>query len=512
MLRAVAWGPPYANVRIWRQARAVVRQDAYHRRFFEEASVMSYETYLRPASDPWFSPDRVDLRRASQPEYVKGVRLAVVRAVGQGKKEIEAIGPRLIDWISNANMLREAWNLLAAKGDTAPGPNGHHYNDFDSPEIWELLRTIGKAIRNDTYRVGTEWIVKIPKSSTDPSRGTRPISLINIEDRVVQRAVVEVLQPLLDPLFGRNILGYRPGHGRLHALALAEQVVVREGRYVFVVEDIKDAFTRVPLNRLLDVLAVHIPSEQVLRLLERVLDTGVKCGVRQGGPLSPFLLNVHMRHFLDEPWWKDHANVPMIRVADDLLLLCRSQTEARDARVALEALLRPANMHLKGTTKDSIHDLRKGSSVKWLGFRINRGDQALKVHVATKAWERLGEYLLLAYQKPDAPLRALATINGWIEAMGPCYPFARRPRVYERLAKLAAKQAFDEIPSRDSIMSRWRRAYKRWCGIRDDVHERPEVLDSRWAPSKSSDASKPSSHAGPGTEAADVGNSAPPWE
>jgi hypothetical protein len=463
-----------------------------------------YESFLRPASDPWFSPDRVDWHRASQPEYVKGVKLAVIRAVRQGKPGIDAIGPHLGDWIANANTLREAWDLLAAKGDTSPGPNGHHYDDFDGPEVWELLRTVARAIRSDNYRVGAEWTVKVPKSSIDPSRGTRPISLTNIEDRVVQRAVVEVLQPLLDPLFGRNVLGYRPGHGRLHALALAEQISDVGDRYVFVVEDIKDAFTNVPVNRLLDVLAIHVPSEQVLRLMERLLDTGAKCGVRQGGPLSPLLLNIFLHHFLDEPWQKDYADVPMIRVADDLLLICRTKKEAGEARAALESLLSPANMPLKGTAKGSVSDLRKGSFVKWLGFKISKGDQALKVRIAAKAWERLEEYLMLAHEKPDASIRAVATINGWVDAVGPCYPFVPRSRVYEKMTKLAAKQAFDEIPSRAALTSRWRRAYERWCKIRDAVKERPCALDSCWANSPTGDLSlqNPSSASEPRPELA----------
>jgi hypothetical protein len=180
-------------------------------------------------------------------------------------------------------------------------------------------------------------------------------------------------------------------------------------------------------------------------------------------------------------------------------------------------------MPLKGTAKSSVYDLRKGSSVKWLGFKISKGDNTLNVRIATKAWERLEEYLLLAHQKPDASIRAKSTIDGWIDQMGPCFPFVPRPRVYERLAKLAAKQAFDEIPSRDAMTSRWRRAYKRWCGIRDDVKEHPNVLDSIW--NRQADNGSPAGSLQAGAEDQSpptaVGNSAPstvrdpsvaPWE
>ena len=460
-----------------RQGRMPIR-----RRFYWGVTITMYESFLRSASDPWFSPDRVDWHRGSRHDYVKRVGLNVVLAVREGKQAIETIGPLLMKWIADARMLRKAWDILAAKGNTAPGPNRRRYDDLDDVEVWSLLRSIGAAIRNDTYRVGEERIVNVPKDRSDPARGTRPISLLNVEDRVVQRAVVEVLQRLFDPLFGRNILGFRPGHGRLHAMALAEQIAVAEGRYVFTVLDLKDAFTRVPLDRLMDVLAVYIPSEDMLRLLNRILDTGKKHGIRQGGPLSPLLLNLFLHHVLDRPWRKAWPTVPMIRVADDILLICRSREEAERARTGLRALLMPMNMPLKEGRDDTIRDLQIGESAKWLGGVIHKGEDELKVTISKRARARLVEYLSLAHEKSDSAIRAVATINGWIDQMGPCYPFVNRSWVYRRLEAIATKQAFDEIPSRDAIASRWRRAYLRWCDIRNDVRERPEALDSIWAP------------------------------
>ena len=440
------------------------------------------DTFLRPAYDSWCPPDSVSRHVGRRQDFVTRAILSIIRAVGQGKEATKAIGPKLVKWIYDARMLREAWDLLAAKGDTAPGPNGRRYDDLDDLEAWELLRTIGQAIHDDTYRVGAEQEIQIPKDRSDPSRGTRPITLINVEDRTVQRAVVEVLQPLLDPLFGQNILGYRRGHNRLHALALAEQVAVADNRKVFVVEDLTDAFIHVPVRRLLDILAAYVPSDDVLRLIGHLLDTGKKHGIRQGGPLSPLLLNVYLHHVLDKPWRRKWAMTPMIRVADDLLVLCRTVAEAARVRVGLESLLTPANMSLKGKAKDAVHDLRKGESVKWLGFMISQGEAGLVAKIAEKAWTRLEEHLVLAHEKPDAAISAMATINGWIDALGPCYPFISCPRVYERLVKVAAKQAFDEIPSSDDVTSRWQRAHERWCKTRNDVRERPEVLDSVWAP------------------------------
>lgn len=341
-----------------------------------------YESFLRPPSDPWFQPDSVTWHQGSRQQFLTRARRRLASAGREGKTGVESLGAVVLKLVADARMLRASWNLLAAKGDTAPGPNGRRYEDLEDPEVWALLKAIGRAIRKDTFRPGAERVVAILKDRTDPTRGTRPISLINIEDRVVQRTAVEVLQPLLDPVFGRNILGYRPGLGRLHSLALAEREAAAGDRYVLVAEDIADAFTHVPVQRLLDVLAVYIPSTEMVRLLRRLLDTGRKHGIRQGGPLSPLLLNVYLHHILDEPWRKTWASVPMIRVADDILLLCRTRKEAQEARAGLATLLTPARHAVEG--RRAGHDLRPTER----RTRLLAGVQALQSRCRTAGIDR----------------------------------------------------------------------------------------------------------------------------
>lgn len=89
---------------------------------------------------------------------------------------------------------------------------------------------------------------------------------------------------------------------------------------------------------------------------------------------------------------------------------------------------------------------------------------------------------MLAHEKPNSPIRAAETIKGWIDQLGPCWPFINRKRTYERLARLAAEQAFDEIPSREAFTSRSRRAYDRWREIRQNVGEWPEALANQPSP------------------------------
>src|SRR5207249_3057897 len=206
--------------------------------------------------------------------------------------------------------------------------------------------------------------------SKGPGRGGRPLVLSNVEDRVVERAVVSILQPLLDPQFDDRSFGYPPRRGMQHALAQAERHVPKEQRRVWLTEDAKDAFLNVPLSRLLQVVRGLLPADDLIELIKRVLGGNKVPGLRQGGPLSPLMLNLYLDHFLDGPWRCDQPKLPLLRVADDLLVPCRSEAQARKARAELERLLVPAGMPLKGTEATAICVLCADIPVDWLGVAI----------------------------------------------------------------------------------------------------------------------------------------------
>src|SRR5205823_1907836 len=113
-------------------------------------------------------------------------------------------------------------------------------------------------------------------------------------DRIVQRACVEILQPILDPLFDARSFGYRPRRSPQHALALAEQLARSESRWMWVAVDIKDAFGSVPLQRLLDITKKYLPDDKLIAFLKTVVGGAKLPGLRQDGPLSPLLLNLYL--------------------------------------------------------------------------------------------------------------------------------------------------------------------------------------------------------------------------
>jgi hypothetical protein len=278
---------------------------------------------------------------------------------------------------------------------------------------------------------------------------------------VVQRAVVQTTQPLLDPTFDDRSHGYRPRHNRGRSLALAESLARQEDRWVWVTEDIKDAFDQVPQKRLLDVIRRQLPSKELARLIKRVVTTDTGKGIRQGGSLSSLLLNVYLDHFLDKSWRKQHPDTPLIRVADDLLVLCQSTQEAGQAYTDLGRTLQAAGMPLKGTKETTTRNLATGHDALWLGFRLVKEANELKAHIGTKSWRALHRKLEETHRQPNAPLRAAEVVLGWASQMGPCWPQVNVREAYARIASLAISTGHEEFPSRETLTREWERAYHR---------------------------------------------------
>lgn len=428
-----------------------------------------YENVIHHAASIDCSPKAALYHKGTRHDAVDRCRDAVANAIRQGHDGIQKIVPLLLKYVSDARVLRAAWDYLAKFGGQAPGVNGLTYGVLDNSEIWNLLTVLGQAIRNGTYRPGPLKQVEIPKDRVHPEKGFRRLLLPNIEDRVVQRAVGDIIGPIVDHRLGPEVFGFRRGRNRLHALAYAERLAREQNRFVWVVEDLCNAFGRVPRKRLIDVVRRRIPNDDLATLIDRLMDTGRKRGIPQGGSLSPQMLNAYLDHSLDRRWRKSCPDIPLVRYADDLLLLCRTQKQAKEAWNVLDELLLPTGMSLKGQRAvDAMHDLRKGAAVDWLGFRLSRGDNALTVKIADRAWSRLADRLVLAHDQPNSPLLANAVINGWIRQMAPCYNFEDQTAVLRKLRDLANEQAFDEIPRLQALRFHWQQARDRWITRKTD--------------------------------------------
>jgi RNA-directed DNA polymerase len=374
------------------------------------------------------------------------------------RAERTAFAAGLLARVADPRNLKLALDHLASDGGNAAGPDGLRPADLSPASRWELARCLGKAIGSGTYRPGSDRDVRIPKAS---GTGDRIITIQNVDDRAVQRAVVQMLQPVIDPRFLDSSYGYRPHRGREDALARADALASVSGLWVWAVADVQDAFDQVPHGRLLDALRKHVPVDDLLAMVGTVIDNEQKRGLRQGGALSPLLLNVYLDHVLDRPWQKAYPGTPMVRVADDLLILTGERQQAKSALVALADRLRPAGMTLK-QEKVAIADLATGQTVEWLGYAIRQGATGVEARLTERSWEQLENALAATHEKPDAPIHALETIAGWIDQAGPCYRDQDVTAVYERIERIARTYAFEEVPTRDEVLARWARAFDRW--------------------------------------------------
>ena len=163
-----------------------------------------------------------------------------------------------------------------------------------------------------------------------PGGGMRELGIPTVTDRLIQQALLQVLQPLIDPTFSEHSYGFRPGR-RAHDAVLQAQRHVQEGWQVVVDVDLEKFFDRVNHDVLMDRLAKRIDDKAVLRLIRRYLDAGIMDdgvvmeryeGTPQGGPLSPLLANVLLDEVDRELERRGHR---FVRYADDCNVYVRSR-------------------------------------------------------------------------------------------------------------------------------------------------------------------------------------------
>jgi CRISPR-associated protein Cas1 len=350
----------------------------------------------------------VEAHEGSRLDFLRRHAAKAATAARGSRRERGELARHLLPRTADPRNLRLAWDYLASGGGDAPGPDGLRYHDLDEHEVWDLLRALGMAVANGQYTPGPDRKVTIPKTS---GTGTRTLELQSIIDRVVQRAVVQTLQPLLDPQFSDYSLGFRPGRGREDALLLADRLASAGNRWVWAADDIEAAFDRMPRERLLDVVHCYVPDTGMTDLIENIVHKdGTGRGVRQGGCFSPLLLNLYLHRTLDGWWARTHPATPLLRSADDLLLLASTHEVATAARTDLTDRLRTAGMPVK-PSKATTADLQAGESTRWLGYRIDLMPNGLRVRMDEPLWGALADRLAQVHRRPAAG----KNISGWWE-------------------------------------------------------------------------------------------------
>ena len=249
-------------------------------------------------------------------------------------------------------------------------------------KAWPKIR---EQLLSGTYRPSAVRRVRIPK----PDGGERELGIPTVTDRLIQQALLQVLQPILDPTFSEHSYGFRPGL-RAHDAVLAAQAYVQSGRTVVVDVDLEKFFDRVNHDILIDRLERRIEDAGVIRLIRAYLNSGIMSdgvvqeryqGTPQGGPLSPLLANVLLDEVDKELERRGHC---FVRYADDANVYVRSRRAGERVMVVLRCLYDKLNL----TVNEAKSAVASVFGRKFLGYSlwVARG-QVVKRKVADKPLE-----------------------------------------------------------------------------------------------------------------------------
>jgi RNA-directed DNA polymerase len=290
--------------------------------------------------------------------------------------------------IERGNLLRALKRVQQNQG--SPGVDGVTVAELPAHlrEHWPAIR---EQLLTGRYQPSVVKRCEIPK----PGGGVRQLGIPTVLDRFIQQAVLQVLQPRIDPAFSESSYGFRPGR-RAHDAVCQAQRYVQSGRRWVVDVDLEQFFDRVNHDVLMGKVARRIRDARVLKLIRRYLEAGVMCtgvvleryeGTPQGGPLSPLLANVLLDTVDKELERRGHR---FVRYADDCNVYVRSQQAGERVMQGLVGLYAA----LKLRVNRSKSAVARAGDRKFLGYSFwYAAGGAVKRRVAPQALWAMKERL-----------------------------------------------------------------------------------------------------------------------
>jgi RNA-directed DNA polymerase len=284
--------------------------------------------------------------RTDAPSALERVRQAA-------KKDRKLRFTALLHHIYNLEMLRTAY--FALKKQAAPGVDGETWRHYGE-ELERNLQDLSERLKRGAYRAKPVRRVYIPKADGRQ----RPLGVTALEDKIVQRAAVEVLNAIYETDFLGFSYGFRPGCSQHQALdALYTGLLTRKVNWVLDL-DIRSFFDGLSHEWLVKFIEHRVADRRVVRLIQKwlnasVLEDGkrirVEEGTPQGGSASPLMANVYLHYVFDlwvQAWRRKraHGDMIVVRFADDIVLGFQVKSDADQFRAELAERMRKFNLEL----------------------------------------------------------------------------------------------------------------------------------------------------------------------
>jgi RNA-directed DNA polymerase len=349
--------------------------------------------------------------------------------VAKREPQSPAFEDQLMEEVCERGNLERAWQRVR-ENKGGPGVDGMTIDDAVA-YLREHWPTIRYQLLQGTYQPQPVKRVEIPK----PDGGTRRLGIPCVVDRLIQQALLQVLQKRWDPTFSEHSYGFRPGRSAHQAVAQAQAYVA--AGYQWVVDiDLEKFFDRVNQDRLMARVAERVSDKRVLTLIRAflkagVMENGLVCptdeGTPQGGPLSPLLSNLVLDELDQELTRRGHR---FCRYADDCNIYVRSRRSGERVLASIRHFL---TTQLRLTVNESKSTVARPEEQKFLGFSItNDGSQR---QIAPKAIQRFKARVReLTYRTRGVSLTKLIEplaryLIGWRGYFG----FCQTPRVLSNL-------------------------------------------------------------------------------
>jgi RNA-directed DNA polymerase len=273
-------------------------------------------------------------------------------------------------------LLWDAWLKVKENGGAA-GADGVTIEQFEGNLSGNLYR-LWNRMASGSYHPGPVRAVEIPKKGK--KGGIRVLGIPSVVDRVAQAAAAMALEPGVEPIFHEDSYGYRPGRAPVDAVAVCRERCFKKNWVVDL--DIRAFFDSVPWDLMLKAVAHHADQKWIVLYVERWLKAPMQRsdgtllprvkGTPQGSPISPCLANLFLHYGLDAWMERTFPTIQFERFADDAVIHCVSESQARFVRDAVARRLVKVGLelHPDKTTIVYCKDSRRRGTHEHVSFTL----------------------------------------------------------------------------------------------------------------------------------------------